>query len=125
MFAVNGHEDEDDDDEELSLGDRDDDEELDFSDEDDDDDDENVDPTPVYLVTEMNKIENSDPNCTKLEVGVTYEGWGEGCLYIPPASGDWASLGQAIGRSKYLTEFSFISIRGVVSSTLLPPREYY
>ena len=113
-------------DEEMAFNDADDaeDEELDFSDDDEDDDDdddddeddndedENVMPTPVHLVTEMNKIKTNDPNFTTLEVGVTYEGLGEGYIYIPPANptfpgGDWEGLGQAIGRSKYLTKLSF------------------
>ena len=119
-MAFNDDDDVEDEDEELDFSyddehddvDDDDDDVDDDEDDDDDDEDENVMPTPVHLVTEMNKIKTNDPNFTTLEVGVTYKGLGEAYMYIPPANptfpgDDWAGLGQAIGRSKYLTELSF------------------
>jgi hypothetical protein len=78
----------------------------------------------------MNKIKTNDPNFTTLDIGVTYEGLGEGYIYIPPANptfpgGDGKVWDKLLVGANISQNYHFMSIRGVISSTLLPPREYY
>jgi len=92
----NNHEEED---EEMGFDEDNEGEEVD--DDDDDDDDVNDYDYGHHEILELNMVERSDPKLTKLTVGYMNGGG-----YIIPPGDDWAGLGNAIGRNKYLKELS-------------------
>jgi hypothetical protein len=92
------HEDGHEDIEMSSDEDNDDDDDDDYYHDYDDDDEHQINR---YLELEMRMVERNDPTLTKLEVGYMHNGG-----YSIPPGDDWAGLGNAIARNKYLKDLS-------------------